>query len=62
MPIALIAYKYAPNKGYALNKQTVFHIYTYHEDYYSIATSLHLLAFDFFIYSDGNPSAGMEES
>ena len=43
-PIALTAEKYAPNKEYALNKQS-YCIYTYYYDEFSVLMLVHLFAF-----------------
>ena len=53
--LALTAEKYAPNKGYALNKQS-YCIYTYYYDEFSVVMLVHLFTFA----AKGNPQSGVE--
>ena len=54
-PIALTAEKYAPNKGYELNKQS-YCIYTCYYDEFNVLMLVHLFAFA----ANGNPQSGIK--
>ena len=55
MPLALTAEKYAPNKGYELNKQS-YCIHTCYHDEFSVLMLVHLFAFA----ANGNPQSGIK--